>query len=190
MRHDDEDTDRFRIRAGSRPRVVAIDDPMEVTSPIDMLEREPGDEEREIVRRLRRDSDNPMEFLAEALAKLTTEVRRIKVDHKSGSRDRANAERQLEQLLSKQPTSELQASLTATNVRVDRLDGRSRFGDKIIWMVSMAAIGGLAAVANIIWNESAREVKLNYTIQTLSDKVERLEKDMNYHHDNVKQTDR
>lgn len=174
MSVEDEPTGRRRVRtdgltSAERRRLasrIPVDDIVDVTSPVDLLSREPDDEEMEIIRRSQYEPGDPvvMRDFAKALNRLNKLVR----DERSNNRERAD---QLLELLNKPPGGE-------TAKLRDEVKDLNRDMKVIKWAAGAAiaaALGSLASVVTRIWDRAEREGETTIRLQHIESAIDRIQ---------------
>lgn len=162
----------------------------EITAPIDLLDRETSEtdiNEIALVRRLRRDSSDPLK-LQDFVAKLAMQIHKFKVEERKNLREArsANQERanQLLELLDRVPSEtasalrvemkELADILGKIVPAVRSLQRTSKAVKWVLGAVLTVALGSLGTGFGVLWSRAEHEGETNAEIKRLHHDVELL----------------
>lgn len=159
----------------------------ETTKPWDLLDRDQlTAEELEIVRRSKRESSDPATY--SDIVKITArQVKHIKdlLDDRSSRKEQADAILELIRHPPNEAVLKLQRDVKKIEDRLDKVDasldkigGRTKTWNRIVWLVGIAIAGGLFDAATRIWDRSAHETEIQFRLQAAEKTLERHERDI------------
>lgn len=125
----------------------------EITEPWEILDSDLLPAEAEIVKRSKRPSGDPL--TVEDGAKMLRRIIRKELDDRSTEKRRAD---EYLAIIDTTPSGKLAG-------RVGALEKRTKFWNRVLWIVAIAIGGGLLQAANRIWDRSAHETALEYELK-------------------------
>jgi len=174
MSDDDTPTERRRkpddrgLSSAERRRLASRAAPVDelvvdVTSPIDLLSREPDADEMDLIARSQYEAGDPVSM--RDFAKVLKRIQKLQLDERSNNRERGE---QLVQLLSEAPGGKVREE-------VRDLTRDMRLVKWAAGAAVAAALGSLASVAARIWDRAEREGETTIRLKHIESAIERLQ---------------
>jgi len=149
----------------------------EITSPIELIDDEPNEEDREVIQRSKRDSGSPalVEDLAKLVRHFNKHLLKLKSDEKSNNTQRSN---QILELLNRPPDEAVRKLVT----RIEAVERLIRTFRIVLFLVVGGSGGYGLVIAQRLWDRAESEGESAVRLKHVEQDIDQLRQDIRDSH--------